>query len=162
MSTENKNIEFDDGKLKYESPLLSKLKQSPIDFKEPDGYFEDFNRRLNEKIKYQQPSITPLKKQGVVRRLLQPRYAIAAALITAICVIGFKFIKEGKPLTQNDIAEVVSTEKIESIDEEVLIDAIEIETLDETEMLNEEEISDELIIDYLVENDIDLDLINEL
>ena len=162
MSTENNDTEFDDGKLEYESPLLTKLKQSPIDFKEPEGYFEDFNRKLNERIKYEQPIITPVKKRGIIITLFQPRYAIAAALITAICVIGFKFIKEGKPLTQNDIAEVVSTEKIESIDEEVLIEAIEIEALDETEMLNEEGISNDVIIDYLVENDIDLDLINEL
>lgn len=162
MSTINNDTEFDDGKLEYESPMLSKLKQSPIDFKEPEGYFEEFNRKLNERINYEQPSITPIKKQGIVRRIFQPRYAIAAALLAAICIIGFKFIKEGKPLTQNDIAEVISTEKIESMDEEVLIEAVEIEALDETEMLNEEEISDELIIDYLVENDIDLDLINEL
>lgn len=155
-------MEFDDGKLEYANPLLTKLKQSPIDFKEPEGYFEEFNRKLNERIKYEQPSITPIKKQGIVRRLVQPRYAIAAALITAICVIGFKFIKEGKPLTQDDIAEVISTEKIESMDEEVLIEVIEIEALDETEMLNEEEISNEVIINYLLENDLDLELINEL
>ena len=162
MRTKNNDTEFDDGKLEYESPLLSKLKQSPIDFKEPDGYFEEFNRKLNERINYEQPVITPVKKRGIIITLLQPRYAIAAALITAICIIGFKFIKEGKPLTQNDIAEVVSIEKIERMDEEVLIDAIEIEILDENEMLNEEEITNDVIIDYLVENDIDLDLINEL
>ena len=162
MSTKNNDTEFDDGKLEYESPLLSKLKQSPIDFKEPEGYFEEFNRKLNERINYEQPVLTPVKKRGIIITLLQPRYAIAAALITAICIIGFKFIKEGKPLTQNDIAEVVSFEKIESMDEEVLIEAIEIETLDENEMLNEEEITNDVIIDYLVENDIDLNLINEL
>ncbi len=162
MSKTNNDMEFDDGKLEYESPILSKLKQSPIDFKEPEGYFEEFNRKLNERIKYEQPSITPVKKRGIIITLFQPRYAIAAALITAICVIGFRFLKEGKPLTQNDIAEVVSNEKIESIDEEVLIDAIEIEALNETEILNEEEISSDVIINYLVENDIDLDLINEL
>ena len=155
-------MEFDDGKLEYESPLLTKLKQSPIDFKEPEGYFEDFNRRLNEKLKYEQPTLSPIRKQGIIRRLFQPRYAIAAALITAICVIGIKFIKDGKPLTQSEIAEVVATEKIQSMEEEVLIDAIEIETIDDTEMLGEEEISNDVIIDYLLENDVDIDLVNEL
>lgn len=62
MSTKNNDTEFDDGKLEYESPLLTKLKQSPIDFKEPEGYFEDFNRKLNERIKYEQPTISPVKK----------------------------------------------------------------------------------------------------
>lgn len=157
------DTDFNEGsKLEYESPLLTKLKQSPIDFKEPEGYFEEFNRKLNERIKYEQPTITPIKKRGIIITLFQPRYAIAAALIIAICLIGFNFIRERKPLTQQDIAEVVSTYKIESMDEEVLIDVIEIETLNETEMLNEEEISNDVIIDYLVENDIDLDLINEL
>ncbi len=155
-------MEFDDGKLEYESPLLTKLKQSSVDFKEPEGYFEDFNRRLNEKLKYEQPSLSPIRKQGIVRRLLQPRYAIAAALITAICVIGFKFIREGKPLTQNDIAEVVATDKIENMDEQVLIDAIDVEMIDDAEMVTEETVSDEAIIEYLLENDVDINLVNEL
>lgn len=162
MSTTNNDTEFDDGKMEYESPLLSKLKQSPIDFKEPEGYFEDFNRRLNEKLKYEQPSLLPIKKQGIIRTLFQPRYAIAAALIAAICIIGIKFIKEGKPLTQNEIAEVVATDKIQNIDEEVLIDAMDVEMIDEVEMVTEETVSDDAIIEYLLENDVDINLVNEL
>lgn len=156
-------MEFnEDGKLEHESPLLTKLKQSPIDFREPEGYFEDFNRRLNERIKHEQPTINPVKEQGIVRKLYITYYAIAATLVVAISIIGIKFIKNEKQLTQKEIAEVVSTEKIQTIDEEVLIEAIDIESIDETEMLNEQEISNELIIDYLVESDVDLDLINEL
>lgn len=155
-------MEFDDGKLEYESPLLNKLKQSPIDFKEPEGYFEEFNRKLNERIKYEQPTILPVKRQGIIITLFQPHYAIAAALIVAICVIGFKFIKTEKPLTKNDIAEVVVAEKIQNMDEELLIDAIDVDMIDNEEIMTEELISDDAIIEYLLENDVDINLVNEL
>ncbi len=155
-------MEFDDGKLEYESPLLNKLKQSPIDFKEPEGYFEEFNRKLNERIKYEQPTILPVKKQGIIITLFQPRYAIAAALLAAICVIGFKFIKTEKPLTKNEIAEVVVAEKIQNMDEEMLIDAIDVDMIDNEEIMTEEQISDDAIIEYLLENDVDINLVNEL
>lgn len=155
-------MEFDDSKLEYESPLLNKLKQSPIDFKEPEGYFEEFNRKLNERIKYEQPTILPVKKQGIIITLFQPRYAIAAALLAAICVIGFKFIKTEKPLTKNEIAEVVVAEKIQNMDEEMLIDAIDVDMIDNEEMMTEEQISDDAIIEYLLENDVDINLVNEL
>lgn len=155
-------MEFDDGKLEYESPLLNKLKQSPIDFKEPEGYFEEFNRKLNERIKYEQPTILPVKKQRIIITLFQPRYAIAAALLAAICVIGFKFIKTEKPLTKNEIAEVVVAEKIQNMDEEILIDAIDVDMIDNEEMMTEEQISDDAIIEYLLENDVDINLVNEL
>ncbi|MCG3164654.1 MAG: hypothetical protein POELPBGB_00413 [Bacteroidia bacterium] len=163
MNTNKKDYN-EEGKSEYESPLLTKLKQTPIDFKEPEGYFDEFNRKLNERIKYEQPSLTPLKKKGIIRKLYNPYYAVAATLLVAISVIGLNHIIEAplKPPTQAEIADVVSTEKIETIDEEVLIEVLDTEVIEETEILNEEEISDEIIIDYLVENNIDLDLINEL
>lgn len=160
MNTDGTDFSSEETEEDFGSPLLDKLKEKPFIFKEPEGYFENLRNEIFQKIIEEDEAerqIIQAYKRGIVLKIFQPSYAIAAILIITICVIGFKFINDDKPLTQNDIAEVVSREKIEGMEEDVLIEA-----LDETEMLIDEEISDDEIIDYLVEHDIDLDLLNEL
>lgn len=175
MNTENTDFN-EDGKLEYESPLLTKLKQSPIVFKEPDGYFEQFNRELMDKIQsgeYEKPQVKSLvaeekndKKGGAVRKMFQPWYAIAASVVIALSIIGFNYFNKKsdiKPITETELAEVILTENISSIDEELLMDVLDEKLIEEQNMIEEDEdISNEMIIDYLLENDFDIYMINEL
>lgn len=142
------------------SPILDKLKETPFVFKEPEGYFENLKNEIFLKIledDAHEQQIIRAYKRGIVRRIFQPRYALAASLLIAVSLIGWHFYNKLKPLkppTTEEIADVINTEKIQSIDETLLI-----ESLDDEFMIDETYIPDEVIIDYLIENNVDMELI---
>ncbi len=157
--SENKNIKFDLSKTKKENP-----------FQVPDGYFDSFSVRLAEKLSAQKKRKYEKKFLFVTRPQLI--YISSFILVVLITYGIFKYIpvdSEEPVLTQQEIAEVIENEifdyeenlLIENYDETELSEEVVIKSIIEepvTEVNSDNDYSEE-IINYLVEEDIDLESI---
>jgi hypothetical protein len=126
-------------------------------FSVPDGYFESFQQRLQDKIRSEEDSIYDKTQYGVPRLVWLG--AIAAVFIIAFFV-GRNIIGTGgsQPLTQDEIA-LAFEQDIYDLDDFELV-----QNLDEVVQVEnlENEYSDEIIL-YLLDEDIDIDkIVNEL
>ena len=132
-------------------------------YRVPDGYFESFNDRLNERLKTEEK-----KPVRTLRLMLRSNLALAAAILTFALISYFSF----RLITGGSLVEAgQSISYTEFLEEEIyrMDDALLLETYEqleeqkesvETETSNEDELSDE-IIEYLAAEDIDLSLIYE-
>jgi hypothetical protein len=125
-------------------------------FSVPKGYFDDFQKRMQERIHAEQG----LKKPEQVSRVI-PRIAWITA-VAAIFVIGFFVARNiigtdtSQSLSQEDIAYALEQEILE-LDEVVLMSNIH-----EMDMEQGNGYTDEVIL-YLIDEDIELDkIVNEL
>lgn len=140
--------------LKEISPQLSGIsKEKP--FKVPEGYFEDFPQRLQDRIR--DNTSVPVYHH----RILALRPYLAAAIILVVAIISGTLIfrnpegKEVLPDLQTEISQVVEWE-LYSISEEDILEVMYDEIYwDET---NDQDQSDE-IIDFLMNEDIPIDVL---
>jgi len=141
-------------KLKEIVPRLpGKGKENP--FRVPEGYFEAFPQRLEDRIQSQAKA--PVRDHRIL--VLKPYLAAAIILVVAIVSATLIFrdpdAQVGLPDLQTEISQVVEWE-LYSISEEDIFDAMYDEGMwEETDV---HQTSDE-IIDYLMNEDIPMDVL---
>lgn len=130
----------------------------------PDGYFEDVEERVLAKVRSKERE----PEKGKIRRLINYRsVAIAAGLALILALVPYLMQKEEAA----EIAKEVDFEKVEEeaatlyIAEEYDMDEIFFseltEDIPEEVYLSEEGLDDEVLMEYLMENDISETLILE-
>ncbi len=144
-----------DDALKQEAPTLFGITKQN-NFKVPDGYFDALPEMLVEK----RSASTP----GVLERLLHAfHWKVAVPTFAAVAVILF-VIFNTSPMVEDTAIASISVEEVEAyldneglytIDEDMLLEALEDEVA-----VNYEEDNDE-IVEYLLENNIELETILE-
>jgi hypothetical protein len=110
--------------------MENEMKKIPSPFKAPDGYFEDFENRLSEKMKQSNVS-EPLRVQRGGLSIME--YAAVAATLAILMVTGwFMFFKnQNRPLetvaathAPAQIDTIVSPEKVEAPEEVITATSI--------------------------------------
>lgn len=129
------------------------LKNNP--FGVPEGYFESFSERLQQRIREEETSRVPVRKIGTVTRWMVAAAAVlAAALITSSIV----FFTSTRPGTEGLYEDLLVLEQLQVFDDDhFLYDYMEGETVE----LDEEEAFASQAIEYLAINDVEMDLIFE-
>lgn len=130
------------------------LKKHP--FGVPEGYFESFSDRLQERIRQEEESKVPLRRIGTSTRI---KVAMAAAIL-GVALISYSIIRS--TALNNDapgsFLDIALLEQMDVIDDNsYLIGLME----SEAEELDEEEAYASQAIDYLAINDVEMDLIFE-
>ena len=130
------------------------LKKHP--FGVPEGYFESFSERLQERIRQEDESKVPLRRIGTSTRF---RVAMAAAVL-GVALISYSILRSTAqnsdvPGSYFDIALLEQLDVID--DNSYLLGLME----SEAEELDEEEAYTSQAIDYLATNDIEMDLLFE-
>jgi hypothetical protein len=130
------------------------LKEQP--FGVPEGYFESFAERVQERIREEESGSTPLRRIGTSRRL---RVAMAAAVlgVALISYSIFRFMSTDR-ITNGDYLDMAILEQMYIFDDEhLLYELMEIES----EVLDEDEAFATQAIEYLAINDADMVLLFE-
>lgn len=129
------------------------LKKYP--FGVPEGYFEGFSERLQQRIMEEESSRVPVRRIGTVTRWMAMAAAVlAAALITTFIV---RFASSNRE-TDGYYPDMAILEELQVFDDDrYLYDLIE----EEAPELNEEEAFVSQAIEYLATNDVEMDLIFE-
>jgi len=131
-----------------------KLKKNP--FGVPEGYFESFSERLQERIRQEGESKVPLRRIGTSTRF---RVAMAAAVL-GVALISYSILRSTAlnsdvPGSYFDIALLEQLDVID--DNSYLLGLME----SEAEELDEEEAYASQAIDYLAINDVEMVLLFE-
>ena len=142
---------------KNRRPPLEKMKKDNP-FKVPEGYFESFSARLNDRIHEKSRIILPAKKAFAWK----PYLAAAILLIVALVTGNYMFNHSGQRAAERlrtEISQVVEQE-LYSISEETIIEVMESES--PLLPVNPSGNADEMI-DYLLnENILEDELMNTL
>lgn len=130
------------------------LKKHP--FGVPEGYFESFSERLQERIRQEEESKVPLRRIGTSTRF---RVAMAAAVL-GVALISYSILRS--TTLNSDVPEsyfdIALLEQLDVIDDNsYLLGLME----SEAEELDEEEAYASQAIDYLAINDVDMVLLFE-
>lgn len=128
------------------------LKNHP--FGVPEGYFESFSDRLQQRIKEEESSRVPVRKIGTVTRWAAIAAAVLAATLITTSIVRFTNSSESDGL-YSDMA--ILEQLLVFDDDRYLYDYLE-EGSDE---LDENEAFASQAIEYLAVNDIEMDLIFE-
>ena len=130
------------------------LKQHP--FSVPEGYFESFSGRLQERIRQEEASEVPVRRIGTSTRL---RVAMAAAVVM-VALISYSVIRFtlNNRETVGSYSEFALLEELYLLeDERILMGVFE----EEEQAMDEEEAFALQAIEYLAINDVEMDLIFE-
>jgi len=159
MKAKNKISNHNNEELREFAPTLSKIeKQNP--FQVPERYFDTLPTIIQERcIKDKRASLSEWLQHILSPRILAP---ISAAIVLIIIGINF-FISSPTPLEKDallsleqlsaeDIYSAIEAGDLYEIDEYLIVEAL-------IEVEDEGEESDEEIIDYLMENGIELSTI---
>ncbi|MGW8316385.1 MAG: hypothetical protein ACWGNV_12350 [Bacteroidales bacterium] len=129
------------------------LKKNP--FGMPEGYFESFSGRLQERIREEQKSRPPVRRIGPSHRF---RVAMAAAIL-GLALITYPILKltvlNNGPSQQNDVAMMEDFYLME--DDYYLVDYME----NQEANLDDNEAFASQAIDYLAVNDVEMILLME-
>lgn len=130
-----------------------KLKKQP--FGVPEGYFESFSERLQQRIKEEESSKVPVRKIGTPTRWLAMAAAIlAAAMITTTIV---RLVSTNSD-TQENYSDMAILEQMQVFNDNIyLFELVE----DKTEDMDENEAFATQAIEFLAVNDVEMDLIFE-
>ena len=129
------------------------LKNHP--FGVPEGYFESFSERLNQRIREEESSRVPVRKIGSPTRWLAMAAALLAAALITTSIIRLTNTNNGADGLYPDLAILEQMQVFD--DDRYLYDLME----EETETLDEEEAFASQAIEYLAINDVEMDLIFE-
>ena len=145
-----------DSKKKIPDRLEELKNENP--FSVPEGYFNSFQQRLQDRIQSEKVNSNPERSPAVISRLVWAG-AVAAVFIVAF-VVSKNIIGTGnnQPLSEDEIAYAFEQEIYDLDEAEIL------ENLDEMIQDNDPEngYSDEIIL-YLLDEDIEIDnIVNEL
>lgn len=142
-----------DNKRKIPDLQHESLKKNP--FGVPEGYFESFSGRLQERIREEQKSVPPVRRIGNSQRF---RVAMAAAIL-GLALITYPILKltvlNNGPSNQSELAMMEDFYLMEADD--YLVELMETRDTD----LDDEEAYASQVIDYLAVNDLEMILLME-
>lgn len=128
------------------------LKNHP--FGVPEGYFESFSERLQQRIKEEESSRVPVRKIGTATRWMAMAAAVLAAALITTSIVFFTSSNRSDGLYQD----MAIYEQLQVFDDDrYLYDYLEEEPVE----LNEDEAFASQAIEYLAINDVEMDLIFE-
>jgi hypothetical protein len=138
-------------------PLKKISKEAP--FKVPEGYFEAFGDRLNERIHFEERNMVPVRKL----HYWKPLIAAAAIIIVVVVTINSLYRnysgRYASKMLQRQISQVIEQE-LYSIPEETILEVMDRNVLDP---LTGSPVSNNDMIDYLLNEGLDdIELLNEL
>ena len=130
-----------------------KLKKQPFGL--PEGYFESFSERLQQRIREEEPSRVPVRKIGTPTRWLAMAAAVlAAAMITTSIV---RLISSNN-VAEREYSDLTLLEQMQVFNDDIyLFELVENEKAE----LNEDEAFASQAIEFLAVNDVEMDLIFE-
>lgn len=128
------------------------LKKHP--FGVPEGYFESFAERLQERMKEEESSRVPAHRIGTTTRWLAMAAAVLAAALITTSIIRFSSTKDTEGLYP-DLAILEQMQVLE--DDRYLYELFDEEPTD----MDEDEAFASQAIEYLAMNDVEMDLIFE-
>ena len=128
------------------------LKKHP--FGVPEGYFESFADRLQDRIKEEKDSRVPVRRIGTTTRWLAMAAAVLAAALITTSIIRFSSSPNGEGL----YPDMALLEQMQVLDDErYLYELFHEEAVE----MDEEEAFATQAIEYLAMNDVEMDLIFE-
>jgi hypothetical protein len=130
------------------------LKNHP--FGVPEGYFESFSERLQQRIKEEESSKVPVRKIGTATRWMAMAAAVLAAALITTTIIRFTSSNRDANGLYPDQALL---EQMQVLDDDRYL----YELMEEAELteLDEDEAFASQAIEYLAINDVEMDLIFE-
>jgi len=128
------------------------LKKHP--FGVPEGYFEGFAERLQQRIKEDEVSRVPVRRIGTTTRWLAMAAAVLVAALITTSIIRLSNSNGGEGLYP-DLALLEQMQVLE--DDRYLYELLE----EETAEMDEDEAFASQAIEYLAINDVEMDLIFE-
>jgi len=129
------------------------LKNHP--FGVPEGYFEGFSTRLQQRIREEESSAVPGRRIGSPTRWLAMAAAVLGAALITTAIIKFSGAGDGANGIYPDLALL---EQLEVFDNDLYL----YEYLDTTSTeLSDEEAFATQAVEYLAMNDVDMDLLFE-
>ena len=130
------------------------LKNHP--FGVPEGYFESFSERLQQRIKEEESSKVPVRKIGTATRWMAMAAAVLAAALITTTIIRFTSSNRDANGLYPDQALLEQMQVLED-------DRYLYELMEEVELtkLDEDEAFASQAIEYLAINDVEMDLIFE-
>ncbi|MCE3278551.1 MAG: hypothetical protein K0S44_742 [Bacteroidetes bacterium] len=139
--------------LKNEAPLLSSIpKYNP--FITPKGYFDELPSSVQEKCLITTSGYSFFE---ILKLIFRPNFAIPVVLVIVLAFTAIRYI-DNDPIEKVVAQELNIDDHLLNIDESVIIEALASASTKEMEMDPE----NELIKDYLLDNNIEEDLNNEL
>ena len=128
------------------------LKNYP--FGVPEGYFESFSERLQQRIKEEESSRVPVRKIGTATRWMAMAAAVLAAALITTSIVFFTSSNRADGLYQD----MAIYEQLQIFDDDrYLYDYLEEKPVE----LDEDEAFASQAIEYLAINDVEMDLIFE-
>jgi hypothetical protein len=129
------------------------LKNHP--FGVPEGYFDSFSERLQQRIKEEESSRVPVRKIGTASRWIAMAAAVLAAALITTSIIRFTTSESAEGL----YPDLALLEQMQVLDDDRYL--YELLGEEETAELDEEEAFATQAIEYLAINDVEMDLIFE-
>ena len=129
------------------------LKNHP--FGVPEGYFEGFAERLQQRIKEEETSKVPVRKIGTATRWMAMAAAVLAAALITTSIIRLTTSESAEGL----YPDLALLEQMQVLDDDRYL--YELLGEEETAELDEEEAFATQAIEYLAINDVEMDLIFE-
>ena len=129
------------------------LKNNP--FGVPEGYFESFSERLQQRIREEESSRVPVRKIGTVTRWIITAAAVLAAALITSSIVFFASSQRGTVGLYEDLLVLEQLQVFD--DDHFLYDYMDGEAVE----LDEEEAFASQAIEYLAINDVEMDLIFE-
>mgnify|MGYP001298725644 CR=1 FL=1 len=134
--------------IKEEAPALYRI---PVynPFEVPVGYFDELPGHVQALISFQEPRFS-IKEW--LFQLIKPNFAFPVIITILIAGAAIRFIDKQAEQPKSELtADVSLEEQLDPIDENVIVDLLDDNTVD-AEVKNS---SDELITDYLIDNNVD-------
>jgi len=129
------------------------LKNHP--FGVPEGYFESFAERLQQRIKEEESSSVPVRRIGTSTRWM----AMAAAVLAAALITTTIIRLSSSPGSEGLYPDIALLEQMQVLDDDRYL--YELLGEEEAVQLDEEEAFASQAIEYLAINDVEMDLIFE-
>jgi hypothetical protein len=143
-------------KMDHQEPNLQEesLKNSP--FRLPEGYFESFPERLQQRIREEEASRVPVRRIGTTTRWLAAAAAVLLAALITTSILRTTISNRGVERSYPDMAIL---EQMQVFDDDRYL--YELLQEQESAPMNEDEAFANQAIEYLAINDVEMDLIFE-
>ena len=141
-------------KMDRKKPDLQHEALKKLPFEVPEGYFESFAERLQQRMKEEESSSVPVRRIGTTTRWLAMAAAVLAAALITTSIIRLS-TTNGSEGIYPDLAILEQMQVLE--DDRYLMEFLEEESVE----LDENEAFASQAIEYLAMNDVEMDLIFE-
>jgi hypothetical protein len=128
-----------------DAPLLTEIPRYNL-FDVPGGYFDELPTLIQQKCNDKKDKTSFL---DWLLLLIRPNFAIPVACVIALAVSGIYFLNRSEGEKMVIVQELTVEEQLQQIDESTMIDALASVSTEESDPENE------MIKEYLIENDID-------